>query len=211
MEGQESYLPSARSRFYEILSTLRRVWRPPPFEWPPNAALVVLDAIEAYRSMYTPQTVRNIQRLIDAAKTQRIPIIMSRWTRLRTENDRDAIDRKGHWSFYVPSQEQSQILTELRVPSFAQEVLVEHTNLFVHRDAWSVPEGAHLVVCGSWTESCVMNTTRAALDLNHSVTVVPNACTGHFPSAFLALYSMQLAYTDLRNLEERAEKPLKNE
>ena len=128
---------------------------------------------------------------------------MSRWNRVRPADARDAIAKKGHWTFYIPTQEQSEILSELHVPSSAQEVHVQHTNLFMHHDAWTVPDAAHLVVCGSWTESCVINTTRAALDLNHAVTVVANACAGHFPSALLALYSMQLAYTELQNVDER--------
>ena len=199
---EPSYLPRLRTRLAEVATTIRTVWNPPAFAWPERAALVVLDPIEAYRGLYSAQAIANVQRLIDGAFAMGVPIVVSQWTRVRpvAPAQDDAIDRKGHWTFYIPSREQSALLRELRVPDGVQKVCVRHTNLFMERASWSVPAGCHLVLCGSWTESCVINTARAALDHGHGVTVVSNACAGHVPSALLALYSIQLAYGDVRQL-----------
>ena len=196
-----SYLPTLKMRLGEMASTIRTIWNPPAFAWPKNSALVILDAIEAYRPLFSTNTIAKIQTLIDAAEAMSIPIVMTQWVRVRpTTQASDSIDHKGHWTFYIPSRSQALILKELRVPQNVQKVKVTYTNLFMQRDNWSVPNDAHLVICGSWTESCVINTTRAALDHGHDVTVVSNACGGHAPSSFLALYSIQLCYGQVRQI-----------
>lgn len=196
-----SYLPSLRMRLGEMVSTIRTIWSPPPFMWPENSALIILDAIEAYRSLYSEQIIANMQTLIDAASKMALPIVMTRWVRVRPGTEMsDSIDCKGHWAFYIPNRRQASILKELRVPDHVQKVSVVHTNLFMERDSWFVHRGSHLVICGGWTESCVINTTRAALDNNHRVTVVSNACGGHMPASLLALYSIEAAYGNVRQL-----------
>ena len=190
------YLPSFRTRLTEMVSAVRIIANPPAFAWPQECALIVLDAIEAYRPLYSDTMIANMQKLLNEAEHLGIPIIMSQWVRTRPAalQPSDAIDDKGYWSFYIPDRRQSAILRELRVPSSAKTIDVSYTNLFMHRDDWSVPERSHLILCGGWTESCVINTARAALDHGHPVTVVSNACAGHAPMSLLALYSVQLAY-----------------
>ena len=190
-----SYLPSLITRIGEMASTIRTVYNPPKFAWTEGSALIILDAIEAYRPLFSAQTIANIQSLIDAAEAMKIPIVFTQWVRVPPSTGlSDSIDKKGHWTFYIPSRSQAMILKELRVPRSAQKIKVAYTNLFMQREHWSVPNNAHLVICGSWTESCVINTTRAALDHGHDITVVKNACGGHAPASFLALYSIQLCY-----------------
>ena len=201
--SQTSYLPNLKTRLVETWNIIRHIMSPPTFAWPLRSTLVILDPIEAYASLFDATTIDNIQRLIDGAEHLEIPIIVTRWQRTlpSTTGDADpgdAIDPKGHWTFYVPVG-QSNILPTLRIPESAQIIDVRHTNAFMS-DAFAPEECSRLIIAGSWMESCVINTARAGLDRNHPVTVVKNACAGHSPGYWTALYALQLAYGSVVNV-----------
>ena len=121
---ERTYLPSTRARWTEMVSGFRTITNPPTFAWPQECALIVLDAIEAYRSLYSDAMIANVQKLLDQADNLGIPIIMSQWVRTRPAalQPSDAIDDKGYWSFYIPDRRQSAILRELCVPSGATTI-----------------------------------------------------------------------------------------
>jgi nicotinamidase-related amidase len=93
----------------------------------------------------------------------------------------------------VPEGQNELLSSRLRVPASATTLDVRHPNLLhEHHDVF--PQGGHVVLCGCWTESCVVGTARAALDADHDVTVVADACTGHEPNASFSMLTIQLAY-----------------
>ena len=54
-----------------------------------------------------------------------------------------------------------------------------------------------LVLCGMWSESCVVNTARAAADANHEVLVFSPCCAGHRPVCWLAMLKIQQLYGEV--------------
>jgi hypothetical protein len=88
------------SRTASAITPARRVCSPPVMasDWTtllPGATLVVLNAIVAYESLFTDRTYSAIQCLLDAAERDDVPIVFTRWCRLRPETPTSAIDRKG--------------------------------------------------------------------------------------------------------------------
>lgn len=207
------YLPSLWSRLVELFIAFVRVIDPPslPPDWHRGSVLVVLDPIEAYDTLFARPTRRRICSLIREARENDVPVVVTRWDRYRptTHDKMDAIDRKGHWSFYIArgttyllrsissalrSDANSTSSSEYNV----QVVPVKHTNAFANSsfvEAFERLEGVdRVILAGSWTESCVINTARAALDRDKDVMVVKSACAGHQPTSFLSLITMQVHY-----------------
>ena len=57
--------------------------------------------------------------------------------------------------------------------------------------------GAPLLLCGMWTESCVVNTARAAAEGNREVYVYAPACSGHMGVQTFVLWVMQTLYAEI--------------
>jgi len=152
-----------------------------------------MDPINAYANLYSEKHITNLNKLIDVAKKKEIPVLLTRWIRTKPENPIEHIDLKGHWSFFVPD-DQTNILKKIYADD-TQTVEVKYTNAFMNPDLKEIiKEKTHLILAGAWLESCIINTTRCALDNNISVSVVRNASTGHFPFNFISLIDIQLVY-----------------
>tara|TARA_B100000945_G_scaffold318787_1_gene324401 strand:- start:1462 stop:2061 length:600 start_codon:yes stop_codon:yes gene_type:complete len=167
-----------------------------------NSILVILDPITAYRNLYNKKDINNLCKLIINAKKKEIPIVLTRWIRTKPETASDAIEKKGHWSFFVPNKYQTQIIDEIiNETSDYQNVYtvnVKNTNAFMSEKFKSQTEDKkHIIIAGCWTESCVLNTARSALDFNKQVSVVKNCCVGHFIKHHISLFTIQLLYGDI--------------
>lgn len=160
-----------------------------------SCVLVVMDAITAYEPLFTRPVLREMWRTLEIARGVNCKIVLTRWVRHRQPPDSDEIDRKGHWSFYVPKD---GIDLLVRVDPSDVIVDVRHTNAFAHEEFCSqIPPDKTIVFMGCWAESCIINTVRAALDRNMKTKVIMNASTGHFGAFGYAMYLMQLIYTDV--------------
>lgn len=197
-----SYLPPFRERASQLWKAIVHILSPPAIDadWVDSSVdegvvLVVLDAIVAYESMFTKRTFRAIQRLLDRAEQCDVPIVFTQWNRFLPEATATptAVDRKGYWTWYIPQGQNDLLRSHLRIPQKAKTVFVKHPNM-LHEHPDLLPPKCRVVLCGCWTESCVVGTARSALDHDHAVTVVADACVGHEPNATMAMLAIQLAY-----------------
>lgn len=189
------YLPPLRARLVEFARTLWRVLvATPPLELRPGDCVVVCDAIEAYRSLFSPRHVRALRELVHLAEREKIPVVYTRWNRV--DNSRgDAVDAKGHWSEYVHEISQTCLMPE--VPRTNDDVVVPviYPNALSHTAVLErcaqPPCGRRVVIAGGWAEACVISTARAALEHNLRPVVVSDATVGHAGARTLALVQIQ--------------------
>jgi len=157
-----------------------------------RTCVVILDAIQAYESLFSWRAQAALEDLATVARRRRIPVVATQWARTSRDAD-DGIDRIGHWSMYVPPG-QTDVLPAVAAAA-THIVPVRHTNAFVHEEFRQLVEHAeYIVLAGSWTESCVVNTARAAVDAGKVVHVMRTGCAGHWPGSWLALVTMSLFY-----------------
>ena len=157
---------------------------------------MVCDAIVAYRSLFSEECIASILLLVGLARQRGVPVVFTRWDRVDSSRG-DAIDAKCHWSDYVAENE-----TDLFLAVKGVEVTgVHHTNALTSSTVRDLVEGGkRAVVCGSWTESCVLHTCRACIEENKHCIVVKEACAGHFPSSMAALMTLQALYAEVVSL-----------
>lgn len=186
--------PSQFETWWEIWSAFLHVLNPPTVQSHHPFTLVVLDPIEAYRHLFDAASLRAMRHLIVSAKMKGNPVVVTRW--VRTRGDGDAVDLKGHWSFFVDGEDTS-LMHEIASVLDECDTIVEtkFTNAFSNEAfAKVVGKPSTMVICGCWTESCVVNTARAALDRDSRVIVSSDATAGHGVSAFVSKMIVQLYY-----------------
>lgn len=194
-----NYRPNYIQIIIEFLRAIYMIMFAPVIKFNSNSILIIMDPIDAYKKLYTPQIIANINKLISIAEKKNIPIILTRWIRTKPPKPIDAIDSKGHWSFYVPPS-QTNIMKSISKNN-AQIIDVKNTNAFINDEfRCALKDKSELVIAGAWLESCVMNTSRAALDDNKSVFVVSNASTGHFPFNYFSLIDIQMVYGNVASV-----------
>ena len=173
------YLRPLAYRLNEAWDACKRVRSPPPLVFQEGAALVICNPIEAYRGMFTPDMIDTMRRLIQRARASGVPVIFVRWNRYDKFLD-DAIDKKGHAMLYVPIDERC-ILSEIArscTPSLI--VPISFVNAFAHEKFRDALRGRkRIVLAGGWTESCIRDTAKGALEENIEAAVVKDACAGH--------------------------------
>lgn len=191
------YLPSLASRCHEVYLAWSVARHPPPLALRQGDAVIVCDAIEAYRSLFAASHVAAIRRLVRRANEQGIPVVFTSWS--RTDKHRgDAVDAKGHWSDYIPASQRG-VLRELEA---ARVVDVHFTNALCHPRVREAIQGCtRLVLAGGWGESCVLHTARAATEEYATPPqVVANATVGHPIALTCALVQLQLLYADVTSV-----------
>lgn len=198
--GGASYLPSLWLRLREAAALVSRVRAPPPAEWREGDLLIVCDAIEAYRPLFSLRSIVALLDLVASAHEAGVEVILTRWTRVDRSRG-DAIDCKAHWSDYVPAEESYLFLPADAVPPSGVRVVdVHHTNALAAPEVAAAAEGKRrLVLAGGWAESCVLHTARAATERSGLVPslVVAEATVGHAPQRLLALCTLQALYADV--------------
>lgn len=190
-----SYLPSAWLRIRELVVAVRHVWDPPPLQScldPDRDVVIVLDPIEAYRSLHTERSISAIRRTVRQALDADVPVLLTRWVRCDASRG-DAVDAKLHWSNYVP-KEQCDVLAELSDLDVSVYDVV-HTNAFTNEELSErvLHSGMRrrALLVGAWTESCVYATAHACLERNIAPVLVQNACVGHAWVAWASLVGFQ--------------------
>lgn len=190
-----AYLPPVWTRLWELLHAILHVLFPPTVEFQPGDCLIVCDAIVAYQSLFSDTAVTAVRRVVRDATRAGIPVVYTQWVRVRPPTDEgDAVDVKGHWSEYIPDITQSRILpTVTNGPTPTLVADVRFPNAFVRDSVAELCGSAkRVVLAGAWTESCILATSRGALERNLKPVVVKNACVGHAPASWLALICIQL-------------------
>lgn len=161
---------------------------------PPNAVFLVLDAIEPYESLWTEKKTLALASMLSGARATGHTVLFTKWVRVRGDPD-DVLNRKGHWSMMLPSKD-ARLIKGLHAPS-DQIIPVVNTNAMKNEAVCETVGKNPIVLCGMWTESCIVNTARAAADDNISVTVVSSCCGGHVPVSWLGLWTLQQLYADV--------------
>tara|TARA_B100000482_G_C12551049_1_gene276185 strand:+ start:52 stop:639 length:588 start_codon:yes stop_codon:yes gene_type:complete len=192
------YKPNIWSLIKELFNVIFSLIKAPCVSFPEDSLVVIMDPIDAYANLYRKRHIENINKLIDIATKKDIPIVLTRWNRTRTSHPIDQIDLKGHWTFFIPHN-QTKIMKSVK--SGTKTINVIHTNAFMHPEFQEMAiNKKHLIIAGAWLESCIINTTRCALDHNISVSVVGNASTGHFPFNVISMIDIQSVYGSVVNI-----------
>tara|TARA_B100001769_G_C21890769_1_gene481303 strand:+ start:63 stop:647 length:585 start_codon:yes stop_codon:yes gene_type:complete len=187
-----SYKPTFLYLIKECFNVIYSIIFAPYVKFTKQSVVIIMDPIEAYSNLYSTKHIRNINKLITYATKNDVPVIFTRWIRTKEPIVGDKIDEKGHWTFYVPNNE-TNIVKEIHQNGTIIEV--KHTNAFMHEDFKELVKNKdNIILAGAWLESCILNTTRCALDCNMSVSVVRNASTGHFPLNYISMFDIQSVY-----------------
>lgn len=158
---------------------------------PSDSVLLILDAVDIYSDILGTKTISNINKLVKYANDNKVPIMYTVWSRTKQNRIDDYINYKNHWSYFIP--ERTHIIKEVMPPSGLHDCTIFNT---INTDAFmpgldsknaTAISPLHeimgtrntLVVCGTWTESCVINTVRSAAQLNKKVVVVKGSCASY--------------------------------
>ena len=194
----DHYRPTLPQRISEAWASLRRPHE--DHEFLKGDVLLVLDAIEAYADLYDDARIEAIRRAVQCANDRRVPVVFTRWTRTWDEQWKlggDAVDRKGHWTFYVPNGK-TLVLEKLRDVAHAQ-CDVRFPNALTNAEVKAiVTESDRVVLAGGWVESCITSTAHSVLELDKDVVVLSNATVGHAPASHLQLYILGETACELR-------------
>jgi nicotinamidase-related amidase len=189
------YLPPLHARTVELFRVLWRVLRRPNRLVPvQGTVVVVLDALEEYRTLWTGTCA--LRRLLLQAALCDVPVVFTRWVRTPSSPD-DQLRRKGHWSEFLPRP--GTLMPEVRaVAPDAPVVSTVFTDAFRHADFRELVQGyERVVLAGMWTEACVLHTSRSCAMLDVEPIVCADACGGHFPASLTALMTVQSLYGDV--------------
>ena len=148
------YRPSILSLIKEFFAVIWSILRAPVLQLTDDCVVVIMDPIDAYKDLYSDTNIRNINRLIEYANKKDIPVIVTRWIRMKPEKPLDEIDIKGHWSCFIP-EKQSGLLKNVE-NKYNTIIPVKYTNAFMHSDfSEIVSEKKHVILAGCWLESCL--------------------------------------------------------
>lgn len=190
-----TYLPSLWTRLWELWTTLWHVWYPPSAIWKEGDVLLVLDAIQAYDSLFTPKHLTALEHLLESAKANQVPVLFTQWSRV-DKSRQDPVDDKGHWSDYVDATERSLLIPATPEDRTAD---VAFTNAFCAPEVVDFTKDAkRIVLAGGWAESCILDTARTAQQRGlHGTVVVKEATVGHSRDWLPSLLKLQLLYADV--------------
>lgn len=169
---------------------------------PRDAVVVVLDVIEPYKSLWEKRHTNALRNMLRQMRGRGHQVIFTRWCRTAQHPlDRLTCRRVQHWSYLLPpSALDAEGRSALLLPDLVQEhdVVLDtvYTNLMAHKEL-ILPASAPLLLCGMWTESCVVNTARAAAEGNREVYVYAPACSGHAGVQTFVLWVMQALYAEI--------------
>jgi len=147
--------------------------------------LLVVDMVEAYRPLFSKSMIRNIKKNIELAKEHGVPVIYTRWVRI-ADSDKmvyDVVDSKRFWSFYIP--EKTDIIDEIKCDIEDCDKIIKtiYPNTFACGNMLSdvIGDRRNMLICGTWTESCIKHTADAAVELNIRPYILKHGCSGHWP------------------------------
>lgn len=191
--------PSLAAILVNNLRILYRLWvgHGAPVRLPPDTTVVVLDVIEPYASLWCDANARALRRVLGVARDCRLPVVFSRWVRTRCY-PLDQVATKRHWTYAIPESAldadgKSRLLYPDLVQSGDTVVDAIATNIFAH-ESLKLPPGAPILLCGMWTESCILNSARAAIEDGRPVFVYAPACAGHWGIGWYALWTIEALY-----------------
>ena len=200
-----AYLPGIRTRTGELVQSLKTIYSPPLLTFGKDDVLIVLDAIEAYRNLFSDENISTMRNLIQNAQEKNIPVLFTRWARTdKTQND--AVDLKGHWSDYVPV-DQTSLLEELQDLATTSNIFkVGFTNAFTNthfKEKIEEENPSRAIIAGGWIESCIMATSKACLEYGIYPIVVTNCSVGHRGLSLASLVSFQTIIGDVMYYEKK--------
>jgi nicotinamidase-related amidase len=162
-------------------------------EWtadPATTAVIVLDPLEVYRTTFSSKSIDAMVRFVADAKTQGVPVIVTRWVRTRG-SVRDTFDDIGHWSEFVPTATEP-FLAEVAHHDWDLRVDTIYADAFAptYRDGKRVENelrdlldarGIDTVVCvGTWAEACVARTAYSIAVQGRTPVLLRPAIGGHW-------------------------------
>ena len=181
-----SYKPSLVSRLYCIYNAIKHYLFPIDVKLNAlDSVLLVIDMVEAYRPLLSKSMIDEINKNIDLAKEHEIPIVYTRWVRVADSDEMiyDVVDSKRFWSFYIP--EKTDIIDEIKCKMEEYDSVIKtiYPNTFACGNKLSdiIGDRRNLIICGTWTESCIKHTADAAVELNIKPYILKHGCSGHWP------------------------------
>ena len=194
-----SYLPSILQRTMQSLRVLMGILWPgeEAVTLPPETVVLVLDVIEPYANLWTEWNAIHLRGLLNVARSNDHKVVFTRWARTRFY-PADALSRRcnPHWSWFVPdaaldADGKTAFIDPSLVQTEDQVIDAVYTNALAH-ESLQLPPKAPVLIAGMWTESCVMNTARAAAEDDREVYVYAPACAGH--ASTYALWTIATLY-----------------
>ncbi|RPF82153.1 MAG: isochorismatase family protein [Rhodothermaceae bacterium TMED105] len=198
----EPYLPSLTQRIKLLWQAKKFVRDPARLAWRQGDVLVIMNAVEAYRAMFTADMLDRLLMLIKDARDNEVPIVFTRWCRFNNLMG-DAIDQKNHWSEYLPS-DQTELLDELEPHEDDLVIHVKHANALYHPQLLGMAEDAsRLVLAGGWAEGCIAQTAHASTELSHlsPAAIVSDALVGQRFTFTAALVNMSMYCADIVRID----------
>lgn len=164
---------------------------------PQDTVVVVLDVIVPYSSLWGKSNSDELRNMLRQVRGRGHRVLFTRWCRTRQyPNDAIGAMKNPHWSYFLPEAaldaEGKSALIHPELVECHDDVLdAVYTNILAHPSI-NLQARAPLLLCGMWTESCILNTARAATEDDREVFVYAPACAGHI--GWYALWTIQALY-----------------
>ena len=186
MSYKPSYVDQWKEYFMDWFKYFGFFFKPQMYLNSENSLVLVLDAIESYRNLFNNTNIQSINTLISNAELYSVPIVYTNWIRTKNLLD-DQINKIGHWSEFISNE--STILKEL--PQNKRTMYTIYTDAFAN--TWDkekktmkrnelinfIGNRKNIIICGSWTEACVLTTARSAAMKDLNPIILKPATVGH--------------------------------
>ena len=167
---KSSYEISFIEKWKHYFYNLKKVLFPREVTLDPDDCLVlVLDAIEDYGNLFNKYNIDSINDLTYEAESKDVPIVFTKWNRIKDSKIDDIFNKKANWVYFIPKE--AELIKTLNVPENAKIILTKFVNAFSENmsDVKLIDllgKRKNLIICGSWTEACVYQTAFYAAENN---------------------------------------------
>ena len=200
---EKTYMPSYISKINDVINGIKLYLYPYNAQINPNdAVFLVLDMIEDYKPLYSKSLIKSVIDNITLAKQFNVPVVYTKWERTEKDMVGDVVDSKMFWSYYIPKK--SCIIRELSHVISSNDYIIKtkFPNAFAESlNNVSLKEimgkRKNLIICGTWTESCVAHTADVASELNIRPYILKNACCGHKPFSSFSMIIMGMLHSEI--------------
>ena len=167
---KSSYEISFIEKWKHYFYNLKKVLFPREVTLDPDDCLVlVLDAIEDYGNLFNKYNIDSINDLTYDAESKDVPIVFTKWNRIKDSKIDDIFNKKANWVYFIPKE--AELIKTLNVPENAKIILTKFVNAFSENMSNVklidlLGKRKNLIICGSWTEACVYQTAFYAAENN---------------------------------------------
>jgi len=202
-EYEKTYMPSYYKKICDVMKAIKLYLYAYEARINPNdTVLLVLDMIEDYKTLFDSRMIENVKYNIQLAKRYNVPVVYTKWERTEKDMVGDVVDSKMFWSYYIPKK--GCMIRELSdgIRSGDYIIKTKFPNAFAESlnnvNLEEIMKGKkNLVICGTWTESCVSHTADAASEKNIRPYILKNACCGHWPISSIYIMILGMTHSEI--------------